>query len=255
LKATLDVLETGAYVSVLVLLLIFPDGRFAPRWTRFALPLLLTAASGPVVVDAALALTFIALTLVAYAGIAVYGQIYRYRRVSSPLQRQQTKWVMLGLLSMVLLMGLWLVIALTLPPERPSLARTYTLLAGIPVFWVVSSVLPVSVVIAVLRYRLWDIDILVRRTLVYSALTAALALTYFGSVVLLQSLFSAVGSQRSSAAIVLSTLAIAALFSPLRRRVQDLIDRRFFRRKYDAAQTLAAFGATVRDEVELVVYP
>jgi hypothetical protein len=251
LKATLDVLESGAYVLPLVLLLIFPDGRFVPRWTRFALPLLLTAAFGPVVVDAALALTFIALTLIAYAGIAVYGQIYRYRRVSSPLQRQQTKWVMLGLFTMVLIMGLWIAAALTLPPERPRLARTYALLAFALVFWVISSVLPVSVAIAVLRYRLWDIDVLVRRTLVYSALTAALALTYFGSVILLQSLFSAFGSQRSSAAIVLSTLAIAALFNPLRRRVQDLIDRRFYRRKYDAAQALAAFASSARDQTDL----
>jgi hypothetical protein len=249
-EGILAVWETGAYVSLLVLLLIFPDGRFVPRWTRFALPLLLPFL-GVVVVDAVLALAFIALTFIAYAGIAIYAQIYRYRQVSNLLQRQQTKWVMLGLFSIALLMGGWLAVALSLPPERPSLTRTYTLLAITPLVWVVGPVLPASVVIAVLRYRLWDIDVIVRRTLVYSALTAALALTYFGGVVLLQSLFSAVGIQQSSAAIVLSTLGMAALFSPLRRRIQDIIDRRFYRHKYDAAQALAAFAASARDQTDL----
>jgi hypothetical protein len=111
--------------------------------------------------------------------------------------------------------------------------------------------LPAAIGIAVLRYRLYDIDIIINRTLVYGVLTAALVMVYFGGIVVLQRLFVALTGDRSTLAVVASTLAIAALFNPLLRRVQSFVDRRFYRRKYDAANTLAAFSAKLKDETDL----
>ncbi len=239
-----------------VLLVLFPDGRFVPRWGWLVLipwlvnvVNLLANPTPRVGIQSGPPSPIFLGTLVAGVG----AQVYRYRRVSTPLQRQQTKWAVLGFAAQLVSL-LVLVAAVTLFPalNRPGLLSlvfvkyAFAVVGLLPLLFI-----PVTLAIAILRYRLWDVDLIIRRTLIYGVLTAALALGYFGSVVLLQELFRALTRQQSELAIIISTLAIAALFAPLRRRVQDGIDRRFYRRRYDAAKVMAAFSATVRDEVDL----
>jgi len=110
---------------------------------------------------------------------------------------------------------------------------------------------PIAIGIAILRYRLYEIDLIINRTLVYGSLTAILVALYFVGIVVLQRVFVLLTGQKSTLAVVASTLVIAALFNPLRRRIQSFIDRRFYRRKYDAVKTLEAFTATLRNETDL----
>jgi hypothetical protein len=111
--------------------------------------------------------------------------------------------------------------------------------------------IPLSIGVAVLRSHLFDIDLVINRTLVYGSLTLTLVVLYFGGIVVLQRIFVVLTGERSTLAVVASTLLIAALFNPLRRRIQSFIDRRFYRRKYDARKTLEAFSTTLRDETNL----
>jgi hypothetical protein len=181
---------------------------------------------------------------------ALAGQIFRYLKKSNSVQRQQTKVVVFGL-------GLWGVLLLLSSIPYYSLngsVSSGSLPSGqsFAVLWYFSLlILPASLTIAVVRSRLWEIDVIIRRTLVYSLITACLTGIYFGSVVIFQTLFSLLGSQQSPAVMVISTLIIAALFTPLRRKIQRLIDRRFFRQQYDAQQTLLAFSAALKKEIDL----
>lgn len=245
-------------VSFFLVLLIFPDGRFIPRWTYWPLFLLMgvywwvQATGKNDQIDAIIAPFYFLLL-----GTIVYSQIYRYRRVSPPLQRQQTKWVMYGLVVGLTPILLVAVISIGFPDlnqvamsDNSRVSVLFNLL-GYLAWLSFITLLPLWFTIAILRSHLWDIDLIIRRTLVYGALTATLALVYFGSVVLLQNLFTALTSQQSAVVTVVSTLLIAALFTPLRRRIQRDIDRRFYRKKYDAEKIVAEFGASLRNEVNL----
>jgi hypothetical protein len=163
--------------------------------------------------------------------LSVASLVLRFRR-SRGEERQQLKWfVYAGVLS---------VGAILIPSAASSLLQLLVL-----------PLLPVAAGIAILRYRLYDIDLIINRTLVYGSLTVVLILLYMGGVVALQGIFRVLTGQESQLAIVASTLVIAALFNPLRRRIQSFIDRRFYRRKYDARKTLETFSAKLRDETDL----
>ena len=263
-------LTGGNFISLFgFLFLLFPNGRLlSHRWRpvmwlsliAVALVFVWSLKPGPIdnftaatvtnpfgiagaapVLDVIGPMSFVLVLLTAVA--SVISLILRLRRARGE-ERQQIKWFAFAgaTVASVLAAGpvIWSI---------PALGDTF----WTALFLLGVSTIPISAGIAILKYRLYDIDIIIRRTLVYSVLTALLALVYFGSVVLLQQLFRALTGEalQTEGPTVISTLAIAALFAPLRRRVQNAIDRRFYRRKYDAAKTLAAFGATMRDEVDL----
>ena len=225
---------------------LWPLTRF-PRLTPtllygipFALTLatLLTGAVAP-----ATAVLVIEAVLIFVAAGAAIVQVFRQKQ--NRVARAQVSWVALGIAISIggtLVSYLW-------GWFSQSLAVDNTLTAIIS--WPVTLALPVCLSIAILRYRLFDINVIIRKTLQYALVTGLLALVYFGSVVLLQSLFGSVTGEQSPLVIVISTLLIAALFTPLRRRVQAVIDRRFFRKKYDAQQVLARFAQTARDETDM----
>ncbi len=181
-------------------------------------------------------------------GIAI---VLRLRRARDD-ERQQLKWFVYAGTFLVVGVFVTTVFFDALHPLDPEALYSADLFFGIP-YALAAPIIPAATGIAILKYRLYDIDLIIRRTLIYSVLTGTLALVYFGSVVLLQQLFRALTGEalQTEVPTVVSTLAIAALFAPLRRHIQNVIDRRFYRRKYDAAKTLAAFGATMRDEVDL----
>jgi hypothetical protein len=178
-----------------------------------------------------------------YAAVA-YSLFVRLRR-SEGVERQQIKWFAFAAVATV---GS-IVLAYMIPDALDT--PLWFEWIGYAVVIATTPAIPVSIGIAILRYRLYDIDLLINRTLVYGSLTTMLALVYVGSVVFLQYAFRTLTGSGSQLAIVASTLVIAALFNPLRRRVQNFIDRRFYRRKYDAAKTLEEFSAKLRDETEL----
>jgi len=239
----------------LLVFALFPTGQFVPRWMRWAIVVFIAGQVPFTLFPNALTTPNPStpapgfLVFVGEAAILVVVQLYRYRRVSSPLQRQQTKWVVYGFAVPITVYVIGIVPSLMFP----VLAVPGSLygLAFIAVQDFLGLLTPLSFGFAMLRSRLWDIDILINRTLVYGTLTVLLAGVYVSLVIGLQALLRGIIRQDNSVAIVISTLAIAALFQPLRSRIQTIIDRRFYRRKYDAVKTLAAFSTTLRQEVDL----
>jgi hypothetical protein len=239
-------------VCSMLFFLLFPGGRFVPRWTRwlavafiaFQVPYLF-----PDLYSRSPALKWI--SFMVFLGIVVsitWSLAYRYRRISSVEQRRQTRWVVFGTT---------LAVAGSFPFQLP--VDLYLLGGDTPLVLLLFKIgftlsfllIPLSVGVAVVSSHLFDIDVLINRTLVYGSLTAMLIGLYFGGIVVLQRLFVVLTGEKSTLAVVASTLVIAALFNPLRRRTQSFIDRGFYRNKYDARKTLESFSAKLRDETDL----
>jgi hypothetical protein len=250
------ILNALSFASVFLFFYLFPDGRFVPRWTRWLiLPMVAYAVPtaffphSPASPENWPSLPY-TLLLASLLLTGVFAQVYRYRQVSSRTQRQQTKWVVFGfsaaLAGYVGVISLQIVFP-TLEPGTPAD------LLGIGAALCFMLLIPSSIAFAALRYRLYDIDIIINRTLVYGALTATLFTLYLVGIVVTQKVFVAFVGQESTLAVVASTLAIATLFNPLRRHIQEFIDRRFYRSKYDARKALEAFSGRLRDETDLDV--
>jgi hypothetical protein len=254
---------------------LFPHGRFlSRRWRRFAwlaaaelglyllfaatapgplyalgdsglgdnpyalLPSSLLTPAGRQAIQTGLFVGMIILLLAANVSV-----LLRWRRARGE-ERQQIKWVIFFLGYFVTSYLLLEIYGVVYPPYFESIAYGVVLI----LLWLG---FPLVLGLAIFKYRRYDVDLIIRSTLVYGLLAAVLLAVYYGSVIVLQTVITAGSGQDSPLAVVVATLAAAALFSPLRGRLQALIDRRFYRRKYDAAQTLAAFGATVHNEVDL----
>jgi hypothetical protein len=245
-----QILSTASSLALQLLIVLFPNGRFVPRWLWIpSLLLVLTQTPlgdmlpGPKELGALLILG-----LLVCLGA---GQIYRYRRVSTKVERQQTKWVVYGLIVLIGVNQLFWQPYILIPAlHQPD---SLYLLLSYPADIFTMGLLVITFGIALLRYRLWDIDTLINKTLVYGLLTGILGGLYTGLILALSALAGAISGQvaEKPVVLVLSTLIIATLFRPLRTRIQALIDRRFYRQKYDAEKALAAFRTTSRNAVDL----
>lgn len=196
----------------------------------------------PAVVSQIISAVGTGILLIALLG-GIGALVVRFRR-SRSRERQQVKWLLTAIGFAALVFALLAPVAVFVDTPAASDAALIGITAGM-------LAIPIGVAIAILRYRLYDINVIINRTLVYGALTVMLVLVYFGGVAGLQYVFRTISGQESQLAVVASTLAIAALFQPLHRRIQNLIDRRFYRRKYDAAKTLEAFSTRLRNQTDL----
>jgi hypothetical protein len=255
------VLQMAGWLLLLIFAFVFPNGRFVPRWT---LPLVIPWALwvvGFFLFAGTLARLGAWVVALAFGVWAIWfligagAQYYRYLWVSSWTQRQQTKWVVFGFLGM--LVGVFVAVLYHVAALTGLLASDTAIVlrfAAVILLSATALLVSLTVGIALLRHRLFNVDTLINRTLVYGSLTVLLAFTYFVAVVALEALFGAVSQQStqgSEVAITLSTLIIAALFQPVRGRVQRGINQRFYRSSYDAARTIETFATRLPNLVDL----
>ncbi|HEV2236181.1 MAG TPA: hypothetical protein VGR57_05915 [Ktedonobacterales bacterium] len=251
------VLTIGFTALFLLVFLLFPSGRFIPRWMRWVYAVLVIGQSAallvptlPVLGDTAVGKLGWLSAVVTFV-FAMVSQVYRFLRVSTGNERQQTKWVVLGVAASAAAAALITALAIALPPVAGQRTSAFGTLATNEYGFLLGLFISLAFGLAMSRSRLWDIDVLINRTLVYGALVLILTGVFVGVVIGLQALLGGFIGQDNSLAVVASTLLIAALFQPLRRRVRLVIDQRFYRRKYDAVRTLERFGETLRAEVDL----
>ncbi len=252
-----NLLTPFSFICLALFLYVFPDGHFVPRWARWVV----LAWVALFLVVATISIDDVFPILFGFLIVSLGAQIYRYMQVSSPVERQQTKWVVFGMLLGLLGSGGIIVAGLLIdsgsnPSTYSNLGHTlglWGLFMASTLIYVFSACIPLSIGVAILRARLWDIDTLINRALVYGSLTGLLGALYAGLIIGLEHLASLVAGHTATNPfiLVISTLAIAALFQPLRTRLQSLIDRRFYRQKYDAEKTLTAFSASLRQQVDL----
>ncbi|MBO0792025.1 MAG: hypothetical protein J2P36_13910 [Ktedonobacteraceae bacterium] len=243
LALLLNVMEGAQWIGLGAFLLTFPTGRMTSSWSWLILGCWITS-----FVSSFTPWDFLGLTgFLGFGGTFVV-LIYRYRRVFTAMQRQQTKWVIYTAVVGLSLLTISLNLSSIMPATSPFQLVFPTLTIVLP-----AALLYPGLGFAMLRYRLWDIDLIIKKTLAYAVLTSILALIYLGLIVSLQALAQALTRQsgENPVLIVASTLVIAALFQPLRRSIQAIIDRRFYRRQYDAQKTIDAFRLTLHAEVDV----
>jgi hypothetical protein len=257
-RVSVDLMNSVGWGAGLVLFYLFPDGRFVPRWMRWLAAVVtlwvLVWPFLPVLNPDQWAFPWPFVTKTAWYATGIVAQLFRFMRRSTPITRQQTKWAVFGFTAAFTGFILFnLPVVLYSPLQERGMARLVYFLVGYPTWGLLPTLLaPLSLGFACLRYRLWDIDLVINRGMILSVITTVLALIYLASVLALQGLFQTLtGQGRSGIATAVSTLAIWAAFQPVRRRAQRVIDRLFFRHKFEAEKTLAAFSMTLRDQVDL----
>jgi hypothetical protein len=249
-----NVLGAVSWQFFAIIFFLFPDGKPVPSWTRWIiitwLGLMLLSSFSTDRYSLFSQIHYVLASVFFFISISC--QVYRQLKRASAIQKQQTKWVVFSLALSVAVMLPFGILSLAYPPAADTLTGDLVMAIVFQVLVLFQGLLIASsIMISILKHRLYDVDRLLSRTLVYSLLTGLLGLVYFGSVALLQGIVPTNRGQPSPVIIVVTTLAIATIFNPLRVRLQNIIDRRFYRQKYDAEKALAEFAAATRSETDL----